>query len=83
MQTDIFMRHLNTAALAKSKQAVLDLLSDGESHTSVEICSVGGTSGLRRLRELRELGYPIHGEPLSGSNMWLYKLDYPAPEVKP
>jgi hypothetical protein len=79
MQKSILMNPVNQKKLTGSRKAVLELLADGYFHTSEEICRVGGTSGLRRLRELREMGYPIHGEPIPGSNMWQYRLNYIKP----
>ena len=37
--------------------------------------AVGGSEGLRRLRELRELGYVIHKKKLPKQNYYSYKLE--------
>lgn len=65
------------------RTAVWMLLLDGEWHTTAEICTVGGTEGTRRLRELRKdvrdgkiAGFcnivkrPVGGE----STQWEYML---------
>jgi len=76
MQTQMTMydRAPDAGKLAKSKQAVLNLLEDGLWHSSGEIVTAGGLSALRRLRELREEGRDIQGEPIKGLCQWRYRL---------
>lgn len=47
--------------LGERQQRVFDVLADGKWHDGPELThpGVGGSEGLRRLRELREKGYPI------------------------
>ena len=42
--------------LTSAKERVQRLMSDGQWHTAVEIREVGGSEGLRRLREIRDDG---------------------------
>jgi hypothetical protein len=57
---------------------VLALLLDQEAHTVAEIRAVGGDSGDRRLRELRDLGFTVVAEPnpdaTAGHYARLYRL---------
>jgi len=55
---------------------VLDLLNDGEWHKGSEISGpdVGGSEGLRRLRELREAGYTIDKIKDPCGDGYLYRL---------
>lgn len=66
------------------REVVWKLLSDCEWHDTSQICSVeyGGTSGTRRVRELRQEiregrrpGYKdIQGRQKPGSDQWEYRL---------
>jgi hypothetical protein len=60
---------LNAAA-----QRVLDFMRDGKPHTIREIRNVGGESGDRRLRELREAGYRFKIERTSEPGLYHYTL---------
>ena len=73
-QTSIFDRPIDHGKLNKAKDRILQLLMDGQFHTTMEIIRVGGASGLRRLRELRAEGHLIECEPIEGSNEWKYRL---------
>lgn len=59
---------------ARKRIVVLTILSDGEWHSGVELSqeSTGGTEGLRRLRELSEMGYDIERRPTTES-AWDYR----------
>lgn len=48
-------------AMSSRQQAVFDVLRDGQWHDGPELThpAVGGSEGLRRLRELRDMGYEI------------------------
>lgn len=71
------------------RAAVLALLEDRRPGwvEGPEIASeeVGGSEGLRRLRELRELGYPIVKERIPGRDAFRYRLIdlYPVGRVDP
>lgn len=71
-------RDVNVGRLTGNRLRVYELLSDGKPHDTAEICEVGGTSGMRRLRELREevrsFGLVIRGEKIQGGNMWRYRM---------
>ena len=41
---------------------------------TTEIIYAGGTEGLRRLRELRQMGYGIRAERVMNSTQWRYSL---------
>lgn len=60
------------------RQRVLALLQarGAQGATTAEIChpSFGGHEGTRRVRELREIGYVIHGIQLP-SGYWRYSLE--------
>lgn len=67
---------------ATGRARVLRLLSDealaphgGGWVPAEEIIEVGGSEGLRRLRELRQFGHVIEARPpLSGKGPWEYRL---------
>jgi len=64
-------------SLSVRQRAVLALLSDGMPHSGPEIASerVGGSEGLRRLRELRDMGFPVEGPfPIPGRDAFAYRL---------
>ncbi len=56
-----------------ARQRVLELLLSGEWKTTIEVNSVGGTEGTRRLRELRKQGYKIEKRPTAG-RQYEYRL---------
>lgn len=64
-------------ALSAPHRAVIAFMSDHKLHSGVEIASprVGGSEGLRRVRELRDMGFPIEGPfPIPGSRAFAYRL---------
>lgn len=65
-------------SLTPRQLQVLDVLWDLQWHDGHELThpSVGGSEGLRRLRELRDLGAPIEKrkKPVRGSTTWQYRL---------
>ena len=73
-QLSIFCQHIDFKKLGAAQKSALNLLSDGQPHTTMEIIKAGGASGMRRLRELRELGFNIIGEAIKNSNQWRYHL---------
>lgn len=56
--------------------AVLKVLSDGRYHKTSEFLgpNVGGSEGLRRLRELRAKGFQIERKKIAGRSSWMYRL---------
>lgn len=58
------------------RERVLTVLMDANWHTTQEINSVqvGGTEGVRRLRELRADGYNIVKRRMEGSTQFEYRL---------
>lgn len=75
-ETDrLFHLKMDFGKFTGARRRILELLSDGREHTTVEIIDVGGTSGTRRLRELRAMGVNIGQAQLKGSNLWVYWLE--------
>jgi hypothetical protein len=69
---------VDSPRLDAALQRVLDLMRDGRPHTIKEIRDVGGSSGDRRVRELRELGYTINVQAEKGSRgVYFYTLVKP------
>lgn len=70
-----------TAIQKTRKERVLDTLADGEWHDGYDLChpGVGGSEGLRRVRELRAEGYSIlkrlKPDRPEGSMVYQYRLD--------
>ena len=58
------------------KEKVLEVLADGEWHDGYALChpGIGGSEGLRRLRELREDGHDIEMRRVPGRNTRQYRL---------
>lgn len=67
---------MNRPAPDTRKGLVLALLEQREWVTAADIntAAVGGSSGDRRLRELRADGWPIERETVPGSSMHRYRL---------
>jgi hypothetical protein len=69
------------------KQQVLDRLREGGWVNGPELANerVGGSEGLRRLRELREDGYVIHERrhPDPARDIWQYRLDETGRTISP
>ena len=70
------------------QEKVLDRLSGSGWVDGYDLChpSIGGTEGLRRLRELREIGYPIEkrlkpNRP-RGSRVYQYRLTPKDEQIK-
>lgn len=70
----IFDRAIDFGKLEAAKRRIYDLLSDGAWHSTIEIQHVGGCDGCRRLRELRQMGISIEGEPQKTPNGWRYRM---------
>lgn len=58
------------------KEAVFNMLRSRRWTPGYELTqpNVGGTEGLRRLRELRSEGFEIKSRPMVGSNAYEYRL---------
>lgn len=65
-------KRLNT-----NRDRVLDLMRDGDWHTSVEIMAVGGMRGVGRLNELKDLGYDYEKRKKT-AGVWEFRLFRPA-----
>lgn len=69
---------------ALHRKRVLDLLrargAAGATTAEISDPAVGGHEGPRRLRELRELGYPILAAPMA-NGYWRYHLQQPGETV--
>lgn len=66
------------AGLTPRQHAILKVLWDLQWHDGHELThpAVGGSEGLRRLREIRDMGAPIEKrrKPVRGSTTWQYRL---------
>ena len=65
------------ANMERQRLRVLALLMDGRWHTVAEMHAVGGTSGDRRMRELRRDGHVIQKRRVSGCDYCEYRLVLP------
>ena len=76
---------LNSYAFHVQRQRILQLLEQRQAVgvTTAEISSpaIGGHEGPRRIRELREMGYPIQATPMP-NGYWRYWLRQPG-EAEP
>ena len=76
-QTERSLPREDAPRLKTNREKVFGLMSDGQWHTSIEICKVGGSQGLRRLRELRAEGRVISKRRVrSGSGLFEYRITY-------
>ena len=66
--------------LNRNAQRALELLSDGEWWTNVQICDVAGLRGIGRVDELRRAGHRIEKKHSHGG-IWLYRLVKPSSRV--
>lgn len=71
---------LDLPRFAMGTTRVADLLADGEWHLIAELREVGGSSGDRRARELRDprwgsLPIDVEPHPELGRGQWRYRLD--------
>jgi hypothetical protein len=66
------------AGLQAACRRVYDLMRDGEWHTAQAIIDASGQrEGLRRMRDLRQIGYRIEQHRPDGSREWSYRLVSP------
>ncbi len=71
---------MNTEVTGRKREVLIRLLEAREDWVGgPELASVrcGGSEGLRRLRELRELGHVIEKKRLEGHNYFSYRLVAP------
>ena len=76
-----YSEYLDGRRLATAQARVLALLLDGRWHTVDELRAVGGSSGDRRARQLRDPkhgGFTIERERVDGG-LWYYRLVNPDP----
>lgn len=76
------LRESELPALGSQRRRVYDLLEDGAWHSGPEIClAAGGSEGLRRLRELRELpGTKVERLRDKPARCFFYRLIITPPE---
>lgn len=70
--------------LSDRQAAVYAILRDGLWHATSEFLGpkVGGSEGMRRLRELKMKGFRIERRKIKGSSQWEYRLDAGESEMK-
>lgn len=76
-----FSELLDGLRLANATARVLALMLDGEWHTTEELRAVGGSSGDRRARQLRDPewgSFTVDAERMHGG-VWRYRLVNPDP----
>ena len=63
--------------LSESQSRVLELMSDRQWHDAIEIRSAAqGSEGLRRLRELRKIGFTVHKRKVAaGGRLYEYRIE--------
>ena len=70
--------HRAAALIEPSRESkrgqVLALLRSKTWVSGVELQEVGSSEGLRRVRELRQMGYVIEAEPTGTGTTWKYRL---------
>ena len=66
------------SGLQAACRRVYDLMRDGEWHTAQAIIDASGQrEGLRRMRDLRQIGYAVEQMRPEGSREWSYRLVNP------
>jgi hypothetical protein len=64
--------------LNDAKLRVLQLMSDGRWHSREQIEEISGQlEGMRRMRELRSMGFTVDRRRLEGQRAWEYRLSVP------
>lgn len=70
--------HIGAALIEPSRNsklgAVLAVLRNGDWHSGASLTEVGGSEGLRRVRELRKRGYFVEARPGKKGTGWEYRL---------
>ena len=66
------------SGLQAACRRVYDLMRDGEWHTATEVIDAAKQrEGLRRMRDLRQIGYVLEQHRPEGSREWHYRLVSP------
>ena len=66
------------AGLQSACRRVYDLMRDGQWHTAQAIIDASGQrEGMRRMRELRQIGYQVEERRETGRREWQYRLVSP------
>jgi hypothetical protein len=66
------------AGLQSACRRVYDLMRDGQWHTAQAIIDASGQrEGIRRMRELRQIGYTVEQMRPEGSREWSYRIVSP------
>ena len=66
------------SGLQSACRRVYDLMRDGEWHTATEVIDAAKQrEGLRRMRDLRQIGYVLEQHRPEGSREWHYRLVSP------
>ena len=72
------MTERDFSGLQRACRLVYDLMKDGEYHTAQSIIDASGQrEGLRRMRDLRQIGYVLEQHRPEGSREWSYRLVSP------
>ncbi len=72
------MTERDFSGLQRACRLVYDLMKDGEYHTAQSIIDASGQrEGLRRMRDLRQIGYVLEQHRPEASREWHYKLVRP------
>jgi len=72
------MTGLDFYGLQRACRLVYDLMRDGAWHTATAIIEASGQrEGLRRMRDLRQIGYQIEQHRPEGGREWSYRLVSP------
>ena len=66
------------SGLQSACRRVYDLMKDGQWHTAQAIIDASGQrEGMRRMRELRQIGYTVEERRETGRREWQYRLVSP------
>ena len=66
------------SGLQSACRRVYDLMRDGEWHTATEVIDAAKQrEGLKRMRDLRQIGYVLEQHRPEGSREWHYRLVSP------
>ena len=72
------MTGLDFYGLQAACRKVYDLMKDGQWHSAQSIIDASGQrEGLRRMRDLRQIGYTVEQMRPEGSREWSYRLVSP------
>lgn len=72
------MTGLDFYGLQAACRKVYDLMRDGQWHSAQSIIDASGQrEGLRRMRDLRQIGYVLEQHRPEGSREWSYRLVSP------